>query len=69
MLKSGYVGVYHQFSNKHLHKYVDEFAGRHNLRTLGTINQLAKIIANTEGKLLKCRELIYAPTSQNSLNR
>ena len=30
MLKRGYQGVYHQFSAKHLHRYVGEFEGRHN---------------------------------------
>ena len=28
MLKRGYVGTYHRMSPKHLHRYVDEFAGR-----------------------------------------
>ena len=32
MLKRGYQGVYHQFSAKHLHRYVGEFEGRHNDR-------------------------------------
>ena len=33
MLKRGYHGVYHQMSPKHLQRYVNEFAGRHNLRS------------------------------------
>ena len=28
MLKRGYHGVYHQFSVKHLHRYVGEFEGQ-----------------------------------------
>ena len=35
MLKRGIVGTYHQVSRKHLQAYVDEFAGRHNLRPDG----------------------------------
>ena len=34
MLKRGHKGVYHKMSPKHLHRYVDEFAGRHNIRSL-----------------------------------
>ena len=37
MLKRGYHGVYHQMSRKHLQRYVNEFAGRHNLRPMDTI--------------------------------
>ena len=36
MLKRGYQGVYHQFSAKHLHRYVGEFEGRHNARPMDT---------------------------------
>ena len=36
MLKRGYHGVYHRMSVKHLHRYVAEFAGRHNIRDLHT---------------------------------
>ena len=30
MLKRGYVGIYHRFSQKHLDRYVKEYAGRRN---------------------------------------
>ena len=33
-------GVYHHFSVKHLQRYVDEFAGRHGVRELDTIDQM-----------------------------
>ena len=39
-LKRGYDGVYHHFSVKHLPRYIDEFAGRHNSRPLDTEEQM-----------------------------
>lgn len=32
MFKRGYRGVYHYMSRKHLQRYVDEYAFRHNLK-------------------------------------
>ena len=29
MVKRGYVGTFHHYSPKHLHRYINEFAGRH----------------------------------------
>ena len=34
MLKRGYHGTYHKMSKKHLNRYVNEFAGRHNIRQM-----------------------------------
>ena len=39
-LKRGYHGVYHKMSPKHLNRYVQEFAGRHNVRDMDTIDQM-----------------------------
>ena len=44
MLKRGYVGTYHRMSPKHLHRYVDEFAGRHNVRESDTIDQMVALV-------------------------
>ena len=43
LLKRGYIGTYHKMSVKHLHRYVTEFAGRHNVRSLDTIQQMAAL--------------------------
>ena len=39
MLKRGYHGTYHRMSTKHLGRYAQEFAGRHNIRDLDTLEQ------------------------------
>ena len=57
MLKRGYVGVYHRLSPKHLQRYVNEFAGRHNLRDLDTIDQMNRVVAGLVGKRLLYRDL------------
>ena len=58
MLKRGYHGTYHQMSEKHLNRYVTEFAGRHNSRPLDTVDQMSQMVQGTEGKRLKYRDLI-----------
>ena len=40
MLKRAHIGAYHHFSVKHLQRYVDEFAARHAVRELDTIDQI-----------------------------
>lgn len=58
MLKRGYTGTYHHISPKHLHRYVDEFSGRHNIRPLDTIDQMELIVRQAAGKRLPYQELI-----------
>ena len=58
LLKRGYHGTYHHMSNKHLDRYVSEFAGRHNRRPLDTIDQMANITLGMNNKRLKYQELI-----------
>ena len=57
-LKRGYNGVFHHFSEKHMQRYVDEFAGRHNHRSLDTIDQMNFLIKSMFGKRLCYRELV-----------
>ena len=57
MLKRGYHGVYHQMSPKHLQRYMNEFAGRHNLRELDTIDQMRLVVAGMVGRRLLYRNL------------
>ena len=56
-LKRGYHGVHHHMSPKHLDRYVQEFAGRHNIRPLDTIDQMGAIVRGLDGKRLRYADL------------
>ena len=58
MLKRGFSGTYHQSNSKHLHRYVDEFQGRHNNRPLDTARQMANVVQGADGKRLRYEDLI-----------
>ena len=58
LLKRGYYGTYHRMSEKHLQRYVNEFAGRHNIRSLDTIDQMASVAKGMDGKRLRYRDLV-----------
>ena len=57
-LKRGYYGTYHRMSPKHLERYVTEFSGRHNVRELDTIDQMASLAKGMVGKKLPYKELV-----------
>ena len=58
MLKRGYCGTYHRMSEKHLQRYVNEFSGRHNIRSLDTIDQMASVAKGMDGKRLRYKDLV-----------
>ncbi len=58
MLKRGYMGTYHKMSPKHLHRYINEFAGRHNARSLDTRHQMAGVVRGAVGKRLRYKDLV-----------
>ena len=58
MLKRAHMGTFHKLSPKHLDRYVQEFAGKHNLRDAGTLAQMTALVAGLVGKRLMYRDLI-----------
>ncbi len=53
ILKRGYIGIYHWWSVKHLHRYINEFTFRFNHKQIS----LATLLEYTVNKRLKYREL------------
>ncbi len=58
LMKRGYHGIYHHWSAKHMERYIDEFEGRYNARSLDTIDQMRLIAMSMVGKRLKFKDLI-----------
>lgn len=58
MLKRAYKGTFHHLSPKHLQRYVNEFAGRHNIREMDTAVQMAFVARRLMGKRLPYAKLI-----------
>ena len=58
MLKRAHKGTYHKMSKKHLNRYVQEFAGRHNVREQDTIVQMEMLSKGMTNKQLPYKELI-----------
>ncbi len=65
MLKRGYHGTFHKVSAAHLDRYVNEFAGRHNLRSQDTIDQMKAVARGIVGKRLRFQDLT-APVAAGS---
>lgn len=58
MFKKGFHGTFHHMSRAHLHRYINEFAGRHNIRPLDTIEQMKRLAEGMRGKRLTYRDLV-----------
>ena len=58
MLKRAHGGTFHKMSPKHLDRYVQEFAGRHNVREADTRDQMNGMVRDMDGKRLRYADLI-----------
>lgn len=58
MVRREYDGVYHHISEDHLHRYINEFAGRHNVRSMDTIDMMGQVAENMMGQRLTYQALI-----------
>ena len=62
LLKRGYHGTFHHVSAEHLHRYVNEFAGRLNTRDMDTVGMMGTMTENMSGKRLTYASLIATGT-------
>ena len=58
MLKRAHEGTFHKISPKHLNRYVQEFAGKHNIRDADTLARMTVLAAGLVGKRLMYRDLV-----------
>ena len=59
-IKRSHKGTYHNWSRRHLNRYVAEFVGRHNDRALGTLDQMARLVYAFDNKRLTYEDLTCA---------
>lgn len=62
-MKRGVMGTFHHISPKHLQRYVNEFAGRHNIKDKDTLARMSLIALGMVGKRLRYRDLTAGPTA------
>ncbi len=57
MLKRPHKSTFHKLSPKHLKRYVQEFATKHNMRKPGTLDQMRETVARFVGRQLRYSRL------------
>lgn len=58
IFKRGHYGTYHQMSPRHLHRYIAEFCGRHNTRSLDTADRMGRLAVAFDSRRLPYAELV-----------
>ena len=57
-MKRGYAGVYQHIPEDHLYRYVNEFAGRYNIRNMDMIDVMGTMAESMVGSRLTHKTLI-----------
>ena len=50
LVRRGYNGAFHRIGPKHLHRHINEFSGRLNMKMLDAVNKMCMIVQNMVGK-------------------
>ena len=58
MLKRAHKGTFHKMSPKHLQRYINEFAGKHNICESNTLDQMRDTVVRLVGRNLLLRDLV-----------
>ena len=58
LIRRGYNGTYHRIEDKHLHRYINEFTGRLNMRALSTVGKMRKMVRGWVGKRFTYKQLV-----------
>ena len=73
MLKRAHKGTFHKLSPQHLQRYVNEFAARHNVGDLDTIDQMVSLTLGLLDKSLPYKKLVkpnrFSPVARHRGNR
>ena len=62
LVRRGYNGTFHHIEPKHLHRYINEFAGRLSDSTAGAVEKMCNIVRNLVGKRLTYAQLVAPST-------
>jgi transposase-like protein len=57
-LKRGIIGIYHQVSPQHLHRYCDEFSFRYNSRKVTDVERFTTSLKQSDGARLRWNDLV-----------
>ena len=57
MVRRSYDGTFHHISEEHLHRCINEFAGRYNVRGLDTLDMVETVAESMSGQRLKYFDL------------
>ncbi|MBO5950946.1 MAG: IS1595 family transposase [Fibrobacteraceae bacterium] len=66
LVRRGHFGYYHYWSQKHLQKYINEFAIRYNMKDVHPLTRIDSVIQNSVNKRLTYKGLINGETTKNN---